>query len=134
MLWFLWLNSWQFFIFLTCYLKIKVKLHLKELSLALVASLSTAIPTYYTCGLKYFPTFLACFCSPILSKTSFPKANLNSMLCFYASTCTDKCFRNNIIVHFYYNLGSNHGSFSQSGILKRTCTNKSSRRNSTFEM
>lgn len=69
---------------------------------------STAIPASYTFGLECFPTFLICFCSPLFLKTSAPKTERGANFCFYASTCTMKCFGNNSIVfHFYCNVGPN---------------------------
>lgn len=83
------------------------------------AAPSTAIPASYTFGLKSFPTFLICFCSPLFLKTSVSKADLRAYFGFYASTCTNKCFGNNsIVIHFYYNVGPNYVSPPKLGILK----------------
>lgn len=99
------LSPWL--VILTCYLKIKVKLYLKEppsflQQLHCLQQSHHAIPLDCNILLLFWPDFLLC-CSPIFSKTFVPKANLRACFRFHVSTCTD----NNIMILFYYNVRPN---------------------------
>lgn len=114
-----------FSISLTCYPRLlfenKTEIALKRVSSFLTSLTIYSDPNILYFELKCFPTFLVYFCSPIFLKTSVPKADLRARFCFYVTTCTNKRFgNNNVIIHFYYNLGPNYGVFffSKLGILK----------------
>ena len=109
-MWGCFLSPWL--VILACYLKIKLKLPWKAYPVFLTSLTIYSDPNILHFGLKCFPTFLVYFCSPIFLKTSVPKADLRARFCFYVTTCTNKRFgNNNVVIHFYYNLGPNYGVF-----------------------